>query len=144
MYSAYTITDYILWWCQQNDTLISNLKLQIILYFIQANFLYERGTPCFGDAIEAWSFGVVIPSVYRKYKAYGGSSIPIIKKLNCPLSIYNKDKILIDEILDGCTQYSSTSLTELIMNQAPWKEAYVKGYNNIISNESIKKFFNEE
>ena len=141
MYSAYTITDYILWWCQQNDTLISNLKLQKILYLIQANFLYEKGVPCFRDDIEAWSFGVVVPNVYHKYKVYGGASIPIIKKLNCPHCIYNKDKVLIDEILDWCKQYSSASLTNLTMNQTPWEETYVKGCNNIISNESIKKFF---
>ena len=144
MYSVNTIVDYILWWCQKNDTLISNLKLQKILYFIQANFLYEKGIPCFGDNIEAWSFGVVIPKAYHKYKMYGGASIPIIKKLNCPFNVYNKDKILIDKILDTCMKYSSTSLTNLTMNQTPWEEVYIKGYTNVISNSDIMKFFKED
>lgn len=144
MYSANTISKYIFWWCQQNGALISNLKLQKILYFIQANFLFENGIPCFSDIIEAWSFGVVIPNVYHKYKPYGGGSIPFIEKLNCPPNIRNKDKVLIDDILNQCMEYSASSLVDLTMNQTPWKEAYIKGYNNAVSNESILKYFKED
>ena len=47
---------------------ITNLKLQKVLYFVQAYYLAKLNRPLFPDNIEAWEYGPVIPSVYRKYK----------------------------------------------------------------------------
>ena len=35
---------------------ISNLKLQKLLYYIQAYFLVKKKRPCFDEDIEAWIF----------------------------------------------------------------------------------------
>lgn len=47
---------------------ISNLKLQKLLYYAQGTFLAITNSPLFGDAIEAWMHGPVVPSVYHAYK----------------------------------------------------------------------------
>ena len=39
MYSAIDIARYIIWYCKSHGYTISNLKLQKILYFVQAEFL---------------------------------------------------------------------------------------------------------
>ena len=47
MYSAVEVAKYIIWYCKRQGYSISNLKLQKILYFVQASFLVNQGKPCF-------------------------------------------------------------------------------------------------
>lgn len=141
MYSALKIARYIIWWCNINGYSISNLKLQKILYFVQAQFLVSRRIPCFGEEIQAWEYGPVVPEVYHKYKVYGGGNIPALGSFESPVSICEEDRLLIDGIIGECVNYSASSLVELTHNQLPWKEAYVPGWNNTISNESIRSYF---
>lgn len=144
MYRALTIARYIIEKCNDEKKTISNLKLQKILYFVQANFLVSKNQPCFSEQIEAWDFGPVVPEVYREYKIYGGASIPVFFRSNAILSISADDRILIDEMIDGCAGYSASALVEITHHQTPWVEAYNKpGKNNIITNESIRDFFTE-
>ena len=68
MYDVLLMAKYIIKYCNKSNLPISNLKLQKLLYFIQAAFLVEKGHACFPDEIEAWDFGPVVPAVYYKYK----------------------------------------------------------------------------
>ena len=68
MYSAVDVARYIIWYCKRQGYSISNLKLQKILYFVQAEFLVNTGKPCFSEEIEAWDFGPVVPEVYHEFK----------------------------------------------------------------------------
>lgn len=63
-----------------NDNSMSNLKLQKILYYIQAAFLVEHKKKCFDSPIVAWSLGPVVPEVYNKYKVFGRKQIPKQKR----------------------------------------------------------------
>ena len=146
MYKASLIAKYIIAKENENNRIVSNLKLQKLLYFIQAEFLVSKNKPCFSDRIEAWDFGSVVPDVYNEYKVYGGAYIPafFIEK---PYIIAKDDCELIDCILDECGKYSSNSLLKIIHNQMPWKKAYdnYKIYgNNSITNESLIEFFSEK
>lgn len=144
MYSVIDVARYIIWYCKKNGYTISNLKLQKILYFVQANFLVNEGYPCFKEEIEAWDFGPVVPDVYHEFKIYGSSNIPVSECSNAGLLIYNKDKKLIDEMVDQCASYSASALVEITHNQEPWNNAYEKYCNNVISQESIKEYFEKE
>jgi len=66
--TAQDVTDLMLYWANRDGDLISNLKLQKLLYYAQAWHLVNFDVPLFGDSIEAWDFGPVIPNVYRQYK----------------------------------------------------------------------------
>lgn len=142
MYSAIDVAKYIIKKCNNLGRTISNLKLQKILYFVQAEFLVSQNTPCFREHIEAWDFGPVIPDVYHRYKVYGSASIPIICDENfCPFN--NDDKILVDEIIEQCSKYAASTLVEITHRQSPWREAYRQYCGAVISNDSIKAFFQE-
>ena len=55
MYSVLDVARYVI--ARSNRAgAISNLKLQKVLYFIQAEFLVVQNTPCFAEQIEAWDF----------------------------------------------------------------------------------------
>lgn len=144
MYRALSIARYIIERCNAQNQAISNLKLQKILYFVQAEFLVSKNQPCFAEEIEAWDFGPVVPVVYQRYKAYGGGNIPITRSLIRTMTISESDQYLIDDIVDQCAEYSASTLVEITHRQTPWKKAYVPGRNRIISKHSIKEFFEED
>ncbi len=144
MYSAIDVARYIIWYCKKKGYSISNLKLQKILYFVQANFLISIGRPCFEENIEAWDFGPVVPDVYHKFKIFGSADLPEAVCKGAESLILRSDKQLINEQVDECGEYSASSLVEITHNQDPWKNAYRKGYNNIISNSAIYSYFKED
>ena len=53
MYSALDIAKYIIDYSYDRNNSVSNLRLQKILYFVQAEFLVATGHPCFEETIQA-------------------------------------------------------------------------------------------
>lgn len=60
---------------QRDDDFITNLKLNKLLYYAQGAYLARTGRPLFNEQIEAWAYGPVVPSIYRKYKVCGKNPI---------------------------------------------------------------------
>lgn len=141
--SAIDIAQYIIWYCSDNNFAVSNLKLQKILYFVQAEFLVNTGHPCFFEDIEAWDFGPVVPVVYRKYKVYGSSNIPAFF-LNNDVGLEDDEMKLVDGIVDVCAEYTASELVEITHNQSPWKDNYVPRWNNVIPLDEIRDYFAED
>ena len=146
IYSAEKIAEYILWRLQKGDlgyTTVSNLKLQKILYFLQADCLVQTNAPLFKDEIVAWNFGPVVIDVYMKYRVFGGAFIPnaFIKK--SPL-IAKDDAERIDNMLVELNKYSSVDLTKITLNQRPWKQNYIRNANMKIPNSDIQAYFAED
>lgn len=156
-YNANTIAKEIIKYSANQGLEISNLKLQKMLYFVQAAFLTQLNRACFTDAIEAWEFGPVVPSVYRKYKIFGANSIPMraLSKNNFislfsyspnekQQSILTEDVSLIHKVVDSLGKYPASKLVELTHAQSPWITSYVKHCNNEIPNESILAYFTDQ
>lgn len=101
--------------------IVSNLKLQKILYFIQAKFLVEKNTPCFSEKIEAWTFGPVIPEVHQQYKIFGNAHIPCVD-VQDDFKISEQDKVLTDNMIDKCSKFTASQLVEITHRQTPWKK----------------------
>jgi len=76
-FTAMDIANFIIWYTnnilgRQN---LTPLKLQKILYYVQATFLAQHGQPLFNEAIQKWQYGPVVPSVYFEFKDQGISHI---------------------------------------------------------------------
>ena len=158
MYNVLDVCHYVIKYSNDKGYGISNLKLQKILYFIQAYFLTctEEGMPCFSENIEAWEFGPVVPEAYHEYKQYGSGHIPTV---NSRIVYSNRDiwsvervpyedvisrvhKKHINTVVDTFSGYSATALVTLTHKQDPWKNAYKPNENNIISIDEIRSYFN--
>lgn len=156
-YSALTIARYTINKCNEMNKPISNLKLQKLLYYIQAVFLCINKRVCYNDTIEAWAFGPVIPTVYNEFKIYGSNNIPKVEYYfdDDPESptfyskvkfkddvIEQEDKDLIDGTLNLYCKYTAAQLVEMTHNEDPWKDIYKRGERNlIITVESMKKYY---
>lgn len=154
---------YIVNYSNKKNYSISNLKLQKLLYFVQAYYLAFTPShePCFSDEIEAWDFGPVVPCVYREFKSFGGGDIPTVTS-SYRLKIENnfwsvqaepfdedcidkKDRKIINSVVDNFGSYSASELVQLTHRQTPWKEAYKNRKKNaIITKESIWRYFDAE
>ena len=144
MYRALDIAHYIIQRCNTTNRTIINLKLQKILYFVQAEFLVTKNQPCFVEEIQAWDFGPVVPDVYYQYRMFGSANIPCLGKNRAAQIISLGDKKILDGIIDECAKYSASALVELTHKQTPWIEAYKPGWNNEITKECIKEYFKED
>jgi uncharacterized phage-associated protein len=138
-YDVQLIARYVINRCAQTKRPISNLKLQKILYFVQAEFLVGTGQTCFDDDIEAWTYGPVVPAVYFEYKIFGSTNIPDQGKDGFE-AILKIDKERLDAIIDEAAKYSALNLTEITHRQYPWKKAR-KRKDLLIKKSEIKDYF---
>lgn len=141
MYQALDVANYIVKVCNDKEKYLNVLKLQKILYFVQAEFLVVKQKPCFLEDIEKSSFGPVVLTVYQKYKVYT-SNFPHNLRIG-KIRISKEDKELINKTVDECLKYSSTALADIIYHQEPWIKAY-ENQNKVILNEDIKAFFEKQ
>lgn len=159
MYDVLDVCRFIINYCDDQDYAISNLKLQKILYFIQAWFLCRSETrkACFKEEIEAWDFGPVVPEAYHEYKQFGSTNLPRVtfyiqrdeddfwESKVVPFNddvITLGDKDIIRKLVDKFARYSTTTLVNVTHGQSPWIDAYEPGKNNVITNEAIRSYFN--
>ena len=140
-YQARDIAEYIIYREASQGRTVSNLRLQKLLYFVQAQFIVQKDVPCFTERMEAWDYGPVVPEVYRAYKFYGSNAIPYTK--TSFRHIDDADKVLIDSMLDSCSDYSTSTLVDMTHSQNPWKFAYQNPLDNEITISSMYHYFKE-
>ena len=118
--------------------LISNMKLQKLVYYAQGCHLALYDEPLFEDRIEAWLYGPVVPNLYREYKEYGSDPIP--NPENMDFSKFNdEEKEFLDEVYDVYGQFSAWKLRNMTHEDAPWRVASEN--QEVISNRSMKTYF---
>lgn len=138
VYNALDIAKYIVTKCTSENYPITNLQLQKILYFLQKNYLVEKGHKLFGDDIEAWQFGPVVPEVYYQYCGFGSGSIT----MKYDIDIDVEDKVEIDSIVQDKRQRNPWDLvSETHAAGKAWDETYKNGFGNrqVISENLIRR-----
>lgn len=118
--------------------LMSNLKLQKMLYYEQGYHLAKFGTPLFQEEIEAWIYGPVVPSVYEHYSKFGANGIfPEKEEISFDNGLEEK---LFDEVFIAYSPYSAIGLMNKTHGEKPWKTTPTK-VGSVISKEKLAKFF---
>lgn len=75
MPSALDVANYFLS-IQEQESDITDLKLQKLCTYAQAFSLAALGRPLFEEDVQAWTHGPVIESLYKAYSRYGNQVIP--------------------------------------------------------------------
>lgn len=121
----------------ENGELVSNMKLQKLLYYMQGFHLAYFGTPLFEEEIEAWMYGPVVPSVYEKYKPSGNMGLTPESDV---IELEEKEEKLFEEVYNVYGEYSAIGLMNLTHGEAPWKNTPT-GIGNIIPQKALIEFF---
>lgn len=123
----------------EGEDLMSNLKLQKMLYYQQGFHLAMFGTPLFDDEIEAWMYGPVVPAVYDMYKSNGRDGIKSDKGKEFAFS-NSKEAALFDEVNKVYGKFSAIGLMNMTHSEAPWKNTPT-GEGHVISKDLMRLFF---
>ncbi len=96
--------------------------------------------PLITEPVEAWRYGPVVRSVYRKYRKYRGNPIDLQGALHDE-RLHGQQSDLIDQVFQGYGEYSGIQLSRLTHQpNTPWAIAWRSGLN-IIPNELIKDHY---
>ena len=127
----------------QNDEpnggeLLTNLKLQKLLYYQQGFHLAFFGTPLFEESVESWMYGPVVPSVYDEYSKYGSASLPVPTEA---ITLTDDEERLFNEVFDAYREFSAIGLMNKTHSERPWIEAVPHDRGTVISQDSMKAYF---
>lgn len=137
-YSAIDIANKILSSvASDSGDLISNMKLQKMLYYQQGFHLAFFKTPLFEEEIEAWMYGPVVPAVYEHFKEYGNQGI---EYKDTPIELTIEEERLFDNVCRVYNKYSAIGLMEMTHEEAPWKSTHT-GVGQVISKDKLTSFF---
>lgn len=156
-YDAIDIANYVISKSKSYGDKITNLKLQKLLYFLQAAFLVEKSKPLIKQPFERWSYGPVIADAYFFFNQFGYRQIeePVarvdIKRIDGKMniektefdenSIDKADRKLIDEYYGQLYVFRAGQLVDLTHRQEAWKKF---DENGDIAGHSAPKYTNDE
>lgn len=100
---------------------ITNLKLQKLVYYAQAWSMVFRGEPLFDEPVQAWVNGPVVYSLWKEYQAYEKAAIPDNPSVTQELQ---KDEIKVLQVVwVTYGELSASKLWKLSHSEAPWNNA---------------------
>ncbi len=140
-YAAQTIAEWFLIRAASEGESLTQMKLQKLVYFAHGWHLGIYAEPLISDPIEAWRWGPVIKTLYRKYADCGSRGLP------SPAGMRGVINAQTDALLNRIwSVYKSRSASELsaMTHKAgtPWQKTYqdVRPLR-IISNNLIEQHY---
>ena len=82
MKTALEIANYFIEKSLDSGVDLTPMKLNKLVYIAHGWYLGLSDRPLIGEAAQAWKYGPVIPSIYHRFKAYGGAQITSLEPAN--------------------------------------------------------------
>lgn len=155
MYKADDIAKYIVNYSNDNGIEITNLKLQLLMYYIQAYFITEKNQILFEDDLVKFRFGPVVRSVYSFYRCYTNQPIErqsYINKMVFENHMFQSktiefsyrayttaDKLMMSTIIEKMKDYAPWDLVHHVQNESTWRNT--ENIGDIIPVDAIRSYF---
>lgn len=136
MINVVDLARYIVNYFECNNGIITNLKLQKILYYVQGYALRFLDSVAFEEDIYHWSYGPVVLDVYYEFNKFGSSNI-VLDNYD-EINISRKLKNVINAVVMKCFDDSAYTLVKKTHEEAPWKSTQK---NDIITKHLIGSYF---
>jgi uncharacterized phage-associated protein len=114
------VSDFLLVESRERGELLTNLKLQKLLYYAQAWQLALHGDPLFKEDFKAWVHGPVLVSQYRRFKDFKWQPLAVDverPEITEPIAAHLR------EIVDIFGVETAVSLELMTHREQPWLEA---------------------
>ena len=149
MASVNQVTDYIIVKLDEGGGALSTLKLQKLLYYVQAWSLATKEKRAFDGQFEAWVHGPVCRDVFYRFRdthsLYGivHADDEIRKSAG---NLDEASRIHIDEVLEAYAPFSGTQLEVMTHREDPWIRARGKHgpsdrCETVIKDEDMRDFY---
>ena len=138
-YNVEDIANFLLICSEESGELMTNMKLQKMLYYQQGFHLAYFNEPLFDEDIEAWMYGPVVKCIYNKYKDAGKNGI--LGERGTSFSFQERrEASLFNEVNKVYGRFSAMGLMEMTHSEKPWKSVPTRE-GSVISKEAIRSFF---
>lgn len=153
-YSVNDVADYVIMSLNGDErfTLI-NLKLQKLIYYIQAWCLGINKERFMDARFEAWVHGPVCRELYDRFKdtksLYATIGLEDVKNKNAKDCIAPDDIVFIDYILENYARFSGSQLEAMTHNEKPWINARgnvapMEKCDGVITDESMLTYYGKK
>lgn len=115
--TAADVAKYIIHFAHEAEELITNLKLQKLLYYAQGYYLAFEGEVLFEDEIQAWIHGPAVPGVYGQYKHNRWN--PIGEDVDSPHFTEPVQEVL-DKVIVTFLPIDAYKLEQMTHREPPW------------------------
>lgn len=137
------IADYLILECRERGELLTNLKLQKLLYYAQAWYLALKNEPLFEEDFQAWVHGPVLLTQYHRFRDCKWKPIEI--DVAAP-DLSDDTKTFLNEIIDVFGSEPAVALEIMTHRERPWIEARGdlaphEPCNTYISKDSMSDFY---
>jgi len=138
MLNCYDVARYFLAQIDEEaGDLISNMKLQKLVYYAQGLNLALHDRPLFAEPLESWTHGPVVPALFHTYQRYKADAIPPPRDMD--FSIYEpQTRELLDDVYAVFGQFSAWKLYNMTHEEPPYKETPI---GKKISYETLRDYF---
>lgn len=137
--AAKNVANYFLSLQDENSgDLISNLKLQKLLYYAQGFHLAIFDEALFSEAIKAWEHGPVVPDVWHAFRDSGSNAIPAPVHFDPSRDFSSSQIEVMRAVYETYGQFSAWKLRNLTHDEPPWRNA---GRNEEISHGALIEYF---
>jgi uncharacterized phage-associated protein len=125
--SSLSVANYFIEKSLNSGIELTPMKIIKMVYIAHGWHLAIKGEPLINEAVEAWKFGPVIPSVYRNFRSYRDGQITKMAQ------IFNEDnlispqvesedtRVFLQSVWDAYSQYSGWQLSAITHEKdTPW------------------------
>lgn len=112
---------------QEEDMPLSNIKLQKLLYYIQAWHLTFKNKVLFDGDFQAWVHGPVNRQIYDRFNStkylYSEIGLKDVQDKEIATKLTQEEISHIDKVLEVYAPYSGVELEEMSHKEEPWINA---------------------
>lgn len=149
MYNATSIANFFIRKGIEERKLVDQMKVQKLVYFAHGWYLAITNKPLISEAVEAWRFGPVIPSLYHSLKHSGNQAINHIIDEQADSKLDNDSELnaYLTGVWNLYAPFSGIQLSNMTHEEeTPWAKISKEFNNQIpvdkdIDNEAIKQYF---
>lgn len=119
------IADYFIAFANDTHDLLTNLKLQKLVYYVQAWYLAIKGEKLFNNEFQAWVHGPVLPELYNDYREFkwypiqrDDLDLDSIQALEKKFGVEVTD--IVKQVIEEYFELSAYQLERLTHSEDPW------------------------
>ncbi len=138
MYDARCIANEFIRRANAQDTPLTHMHIQKLVYFAHARLLVLHRQPLIDQAFEAWEYGPVEPVLYQALKHNGSKAVREAIPIGEPPAYSSRETAIFDWCFKQYGQLSGPRLSNLThARDAPWTRTTRK---STITNEHIQDY----
>jgi uncharacterized phage-associated protein len=143
MTNSLDVAKLFLSWANSDGDVITNLKMQKLLYYADAWHMVNFHKQLFAEKILAWPLGPVVREVYDAFKRFGSAPI-VYKNTDHEAEKFTKAQVkFLKEFYGIYIRLSAHELVDMTHSDQPWKQA-IADNKTTISRDLMQSFYDKQ